>query len=106
MNEVTVNEMVTVLEGVLVNVESVDGYGVSVNMTKARLTYDEDFGEITFISGNHNYDGIVSVSYNVTDCIEVITLDEDNGTYTLNLVSIYQMLKSERRCKSWLLLER
>lgn len=29
MNEVTV-------EGVLVNVESVDGYGISVNMTKVK----------------------------------------------------------------------
>lgn len=83
MKKITVNEMVTALEGVLVNLESVDGYGVSVNMTKARVTYDGDFDEITFTSGNHNYDGIASISYNVADCIEVITLDEDNGTYTI-----------------------
>lgn len=83
MREVTVSEMVTALEGVLVNLERVDGYGCSVNMTKARLTYDGDFDEITFTSGNHNYEGVASVSYNVEDCIQCITLDEENETYTI-----------------------
>nr|DAP64477.1 MAG TPA: hypothetical protein [Caudoviricetes sp.] len=75
MNEVTVKELVTALEDVLVNVESVEGYGISVNMTKVRLTYDEDFDKITFKSGNYNYEYVVPVSFNVADCIEVITLE-------------------------------
>lgn len=83
MTEVTVQEFVKAFEEMTVNVESIDGYGVSVNMTKARLTYDGDFDELTFTSGNHNYEGVASVSYHVKDCIECITFDEDNGTYTI-----------------------
>lgn len=83
MREVTVKEFVKAFEGMTVNVESIDGYGVSVNITKARIDYDGDFNEITFTSGNHNYDCVASVSYNVADCIKSIMFDEDNGTYTI-----------------------
>lgn len=83
VTEATVQELVKAFEGMTVNVESSDDYGVSVNMTKAKISYDEDFDELTFTSGNHNYDGVASISYNVRDCIECITLDEDNGTYTI-----------------------
>lgn len=83
VTEVTVREFVKAFEEMTVNVESIDGYGVSVNMTKARISYDGDFDELTFTSGNHNYEGVASISYNVEDCIECITIDEEDGAYTI-----------------------
>lgn len=83
MREVTVQELVKAFEEMTVNVESSDGYGVSINMTKAKISYDEDFDELTFTSGNHNYDGVASISYNVADCIECITFYESDRIYVI-----------------------
>lgn len=83
MKEVTVNEMVTALEGVLVSAESIDMYGVFVSFGRARLEYEEENNELSFVAGNYNNDGIGAVTYKVDDCIERITFDEDSEEYTI-----------------------
>lgn len=85
MKEITVKEMVTALEGVLVSAKSVDMYGMfaSFGFSRARLEYDEENNELVFVTGNYNNDNIGVVTYKVDDCIEYILFDEDSGEYTV-----------------------
>lgn len=82
MKEITARELFEELQGELIEVESVDVYGVSVHMTKAGVDYDEGLNMLTFGTGDCEH-GISSVSYDVDDCIDSISYDEDNESYTI-----------------------
>lgn len=83
MKEITVKEFMQAVNNGVYDVESMDTYGVHIEMSKARISYDEDFDEINFTSGNHNKDGLGSITYNVENCIECISVDEESGVYTI-----------------------
>ena len=83
MREVTIQELVNALQGKTVKVESADIYGVNLNFSKARIEYDEDGNELSFVAGNYNTpDGIGGVGIRIDDVVEVIRL-EDDGSYTI-----------------------
>lgn len=83
MKKVTIQEFVKVLEGEIVEVKSVDVYGVNVNFSKARIEYDENMNELSFVTGRHDLEcGLGGVGYIVDEVIESITL-EDDGSYTI-----------------------
>lgn len=83
MKEITVKEMVERIRNEVVDVESMDGYGISVNMSKARIEYDKDMNELSFVAGNYNTpDGIGSISICIDDVVDYIRL-EDDGSYTI-----------------------
>lgn len=84
MREVTVKEFVKAFEGDILEINANDTYGMYIQMSKARLEYDETMGELSFTAGNYNStDGIGSVTYDV-NIIESIMLDEDTGEYTIS----------------------
>lgn len=77
MREVTVKELVKAFEGKLVTIESPEHYGISIDMDKASIEYDEDTNELTFTAGNYNHGGIGSISIDVEDSIDIIEIDDD-----------------------------
>lgn len=84
MRKVTVKEFVEALKCEILEINADDIYGVTVQMSKARIEYDELMNELTFTAGNYNSaDGIGSVSYN-GEIITSIVLDEDTGEYTIS----------------------
>ncbi len=84
MKEITVKEMIERIGNEVVDVESIDVYGVSVNMRKASIIYDEDATVklLTFAYGDR-INGGMSVSYEVDGCIERVTYDEEDDSYTV-----------------------
>lgn len=81
MKEITVKEFVQALEGKVIELESVDVYGVSVHMTKAGVDYDEELDILTFGTGDYKH-GISSIAYGGDD-IDCIDYDESDNTYTI-----------------------
>ena len=77
MREVTAKELAVAFEGKLVKIESPEHYGISLDMEKACIDYNEDFNELIFTAGNYNHDGIGSVSIDVADSIDIIEVDDD-----------------------------
>ena len=77
MREVTVKELVDAFKDKLVTIESPEHYGISIDMDKASIEYDEDTNELTFTAGNYNHDGIGSISIDVADSIDIIQIDDE-----------------------------
>lgn len=83
MKKVTIMELVKDLQGKVIKVESVDIYGINFNFSKARIEYDEDMNELSFVAGNYNTpDGIGGVGICINDVVESVTLNSD-GSYTI-----------------------
>jgi hypothetical protein len=84
MREITVKEMVERIGNEVVDVESIDVYGVSVNMSKASIVYDDEaiVKLLTFAHGD-SINGGMSVSYEVDGCIECVTYDEEDDSFTV-----------------------
>lgn len=83
MKEVTIKELVNALQGKTVKVESADIYGINLSFSKARIEYDEDGNELSFVAGNYNTpDGIGGVGIRIDDVVDAIRL-EDDGSYTI-----------------------
>ncbi len=83
MKEITVKEMVKRIGNELVNVESIDIYGISVNMHKACISYDDTGVEMLTFAYGDQINGGMSISYDVEGCIDSVTYDEDNNSYTI-----------------------
>lgn len=77
MREVTAKELAVAFEDKLVKIESPEHYGISIEMDKASIEYDEDTDELTFTAGNYNHDGIGSISIDVVDSIDIIEIDDE-----------------------------
>lgn len=83
MKEVTIKELVNALQGKTVKVESADIYGINLSFSKARIEYDEDGNELSFVAGNYNTpDGIGGVGIRIDDVVDAIRLVDD-GSYTI-----------------------
>lgn len=83
MREVTIKELVKDLQGKTVKVESADVYGINLSFDKARIEYDEDMSELSFVAGNYNTpDGIGGIGIRIDDVVDGIRL-EDDGSYTI-----------------------
>lgn len=83
MREATIQELVKDLQGKTVKVESVDIYGVEVNFFNARIEYNEEDNELSFVSGRHDSKwGFGGITYRVDDVVESITLNDD-GSYQI-----------------------
>lgn len=86
MREVTVKEFAKVFEGVLAEVNTTDYFGITFEMSKARIEYSKDDGEVTFTTGNYNYDGVGSVIIE-EEQIESIEYDEESEEYIVSFVN-------------------
>ena len=84
MREVTVKEFVAAFEGVLAEVEPSGYEGISFEMSKARIEYDEDNHELYFATGNYNHDGIGTVTIDTEDYIDSIEHDDELGEYYIS----------------------
>lgn len=83
MKEVTIQELIKDLQDKIIRVESADIYGVNLSFSKARIEYDKDMNELSFVAGNYNTpNGIGGVGVRIDDIVESITL-EDDGSYTI-----------------------
>lgn len=86
MREVTVKEFAKAFEGVLAEVNTTDYFGITFEMSKARIEHSEDDEELTFTTGNYNYDGVGSVIIK-EEQIDSIEYDEESDEYTISFVS-------------------
>lgn len=83
MREVTIMELVNDLRGKTVRVESADIYGVNLSFSKARIEYNEEMNELSFVAGRCDRpDGIGGVGICIDDVVEAIRL-EDDGSYII-----------------------
>lgn len=83
MKEVTIQELVEDLQGKVIRVESADIYGVNLYFSKARIEYDKDMKELSFVAGRHDRpEGMGSVGICIDDVVDAIRL-EDDGSYTI-----------------------
>ena len=86
MKEITARELATVFEGSLTEVSPVDYYGITFEMSKARIEYNEEDKELCFTMGNYSKDGIGSVIIK-EELIETIEHDEETEVYVITFTS-------------------
>lgn len=87
MKTVTVEEFVKAVTGSLVNVESVDHYGISLNITCAKVEYEPEFDELTFVAVDRETGKSASrTSYCVGECIMGISYNEKYQEYMIEFV--------------------
>lgn len=101
MREVTAKELAVAFEGKLVKIESPEHYGISLDMEKACIDYNEDLNELTFTAGNYNHDGIGSICINIADSVDLIEIDdeEDEPVFVITFTG-YMSDVTIRRWKS------
>ena len=101
MREVTAKELAVAFEGKLVKIESPEHYGISLDMKKACIDYNEDLNELTFTAGNYNHDGIGSICINISDSVDLIEIDdeEDEPVFVITFTG-YMSDVTIRRWKS------
>ena len=87
--ELTLNDFVEITKSGSYNIEQEDTWNISIEMTKVTISYDEDFGEITFCCGNHSKDGLASFSFK-TELID--TIIEENESYIISFNEIMSSL--------------
>lgn len=86
MKEITARELATAFEGLLTEISPVDYYGITFEMSKARIEYNEEDKELCFTTGNYNKDGIGSVIIK-EELIETIEHDEETEVYVITFTS-------------------
>lgn len=78
---VSMKELAQAFEGKYINALSVDHYGISIEMTKGTIEYENDLKpELWLVSrdNENNVTGSVTIDEDVIEAIE-----ESNGTYTI-----------------------
>lgn len=83
MKEITARELATAFEGILTEVSPIDYYGITFEMSKARIEYNEEDKELCFTTGNYNKDGIGSVIIKEVR-IDTIEHDEETDEYVIS----------------------
>lgn len=81
--EVTIKELAQAFEGRYVNVSSVDCYGITIEMTRGTIEYEDDLKpELWLVSrdGGNNVTGSVTLDEDVIEAIE----ENGGGTYTIS----------------------
>ena len=86
MREVTAKEWATVFEGIFTEVSPVDYYGITFEMSKACIEYNEEDKELCFTTGNYNKDGIGSVIIK-EELVDTIEHDEESEVYVITFIS-------------------
>lgn len=101
MREVTAKELAVAFEDKLVKIDSPEHYGISLDMEKACIDYNEDLNELTFTAGNYNHDGIGSICINIADSVDLIEIDdeEDEPVFVITFTG-YMSDVTIRRWKS------
>lgn len=80
--EITMKELAQAFKGKYVNVSSTDHYGISIEMTRGTIEYEDDLKpELWLVSrdSENNVTGSVTFDEDVIEAIE-----ESNGTYTIS----------------------
>lgn len=80
--EITMKELAQAFKGKYVNVSSTDHYGISIEMTRGTIEYEDDLKpELWLVSrdSENNVTGSVTLDEDVIEAIE-----ESNGTYTIS----------------------
>lgn len=83
VKEITAKEFATAFEGQIADIVSTGDEGISFEMSKARIDYDESSDELTFTTGNHNHDGVGSVRLGVEDYVDCIEYYEDYNEFCI-----------------------
>ncbi|MBR5596642.1 MAG: hypothetical protein IKW30_04455 [Lachnospiraceae bacterium] len=86
MKEITARELATAFNGVLAEINTTDYYGITFEMSKARIEFSEEDGELSFTTGNYNYDGVGAVVVK-EDLIDTIEHDEESDQYLISFTS-------------------
>ena len=81
VKEVTAEQLAKAFEGQIADIVSTGDEGISFEMSKARIDYDETSDELTFTTGNHNHGGVGSVRVNVEEFIDSIEHFEDYNEF-------------------------
>lgn len=82
---VTMKELTAAFEGKYVSISPVDHYGISIEMTKGTIEYENDLKpELWLVSrdNENNVTGSVCIDQQAVESIEKF----DDGTYTINFM--------------------
>lgn len=82
IREVSMKELAQAFKGKFINVSSTDHYGITIEMTRGTIEYEDDLKpELWLVSrdGENNVTGSVTFDEDVIEAIE-----ESNGTYTIS----------------------
>lgn len=82
MKEITVKEFIEAVSNGVYAIESDDTYGIRIEMSRAKISYDEEYNELAFVSAACN-NGVSVITFNVEDSIESISVDDESGIYTI-----------------------
>jgi len=86
MKIITAKDLATTFNGILTEISPIDYYGITFEMSKARIEYNEEDKELCFTTGNYNKDGIGSVIIK-EELIENIEHDEETEVYVISFTS-------------------
>lgn len=81
--EVTMKELATAFEGKNVNISPMDHYGISIEMHKATIEFEDDLRPELYFVSRDDEDKVTGSICIDEDSIESIE-KYDNGTYTIN----------------------
>ena len=82
IREVTMKELAQAFDGKYINVSSTDHYGISIEMTRGAIEYEDDLKpELWLVSRDSENNVTGSVTFD-EDIIEAI--EESKGTYTIS----------------------
>lgn len=84
MREVTVKDMVAAFEGKVVEMYSDDSYGITFEMSRATVIYNEEYDELTFTAVDVESGKRAFITFSVEDTIECI--NEEDGTFTISFI--------------------
>lgn len=84
MKEVTVKEFVAALNGETVDVNPLDYFGITIEMAKAKVHYNEERKELSFKAGKDDSNGIATITFEVEKSIEYVVLNEETDTYIVS----------------------
>lgn len=83
MRKVTVQEFAQEVKDIAMEVMPEEFEGAMMEMSKARVRYDEEDEELIFYTGDYNHGGNASMTIK-TEVIESIYKDEDGYRFSLN----------------------
>ncbi|MCM1044448.1 MAG: hypothetical protein NC417_02955 [Candidatus Gastranaerophilales bacterium] len=79
--EVTIKELVAAFEGKYINVSSIDHYGISIEVHRGTVEYEDDLNPELYLV-NRDKDNNVTGSVCI-DGESIESIEEYNGTYTV-----------------------
>lgn len=76
MEEITVKAFIEKVNNGVYQVESMNGYGIYINMVHVQFAYDETMNELTLLNVEDG-SAVAEVSFKVDDSISCINIDNE-----------------------------